>query len=127
LWSDGGGKAPAALKPILGATKVARFIGGALRKFVPATRDLETAEINSQPGIVTYVGRRPISAVILDVVDDRIQTIYIVANPEKLARLPHRSQPTSKAVPGEKPTGGLDSIQVCEAHEPNFEKRTRSR
>jgi RNA polymerase sigma-70 factor (ECF subfamily) len=59
-----------------------------LRKFVPADRVSRRAEINGQPGIISYVGRRPISAVILDTVDGRIQTIYIVTNPEKLAGLP---------------------------------------
>jgi RNA polymerase sigma-70 factor (ECF subfamily) len=91
LWSDGGGKARAALKPIKGATNVVRFIIGALRKFVPAARVIETAEINGQPGIISYFGRRPQSAVILDTVNGRIQTIFIVTNPEKLQSLPDLS------------------------------------
>jgi RNA polymerase sigma-70 factor, ECF subfamily len=88
LWADGGGKTAAALRPIRGADRVVRFITGALRKFVPADRVSRRIEINGQPGIISYVGRRPISAVILDPVGGRIQTIYIVSNPEKLARLP---------------------------------------
>ena len=95
LWADGGGKTVAALRPILGAHWVVRFITGALRKFVPAERVSRRTEINGQPGIISYVGRRPISAVILDAVGDRIQTIYIVTNPGKLARLP------SPTVPGD--------------------------
>ena len=88
LWADGGGKTAAALRPIRGADRVVRFITGALRKFVPADRVSRRTEINGQPGIISYMGRRPISAVILDPFGVRIQSIYIVTNPEKLARLP---------------------------------------
>jgi RNA polymerase sigma-70 factor (ECF subfamily) len=88
LWADGGGKTVAALRPILGADRVVRFITGALRKFVPADRVSRRIEINGQPGIISYVSGRPISAVILDPFGGRIQSIYIVTNPEKLARLP---------------------------------------
>jgi RNA polymerase sigma-70 factor (ECF subfamily) len=88
LWSDGGGKASAALRPIRGADRVGRFLAGALRKLVPAERVSRPAEVNGQPGIIGYVGLRPISVLILDLVDSRVQTIYIVTNPEKLAGLP---------------------------------------
>jgi RNA polymerase sigma-70 factor (ECF subfamily) len=88
LWSDGGGKASAALRPIRGADRVVRFMLGSLRKFVPVRRVLQAAEVNGQPGIITYVDDRPISVLVLDVGERHIQTIYIVTNPEKLAGLP---------------------------------------
>jgi RNA polymerase sigma-70 factor (ECF subfamily) len=88
LWSDGGGKASAALRPIRGVDRVVRFIAGSIRKFVPAERVFQPAEINGQPGIISYVDRRPISVLVLDLADDRIQTIYVITNPEKLAGLP---------------------------------------
>ncbi len=88
LWTDGGGKASAALRPIRGADRVVRFMIGALRTRVPAQRTVRTAEINGHPGILTYANDRPISALILDPVHGRIQTIYIVSNPEKPGRLP---------------------------------------
>jgi RNA polymerase sigma-70 factor (ECF subfamily) len=91
LWSDGGGKAVAARRPVRGAGRVARFVVGALRKLVPADRASRLAEINGQPGIITYADGRPLSAVILDVIDGRIRSIYIVSNPEKLAGFPPRS------------------------------------
>jgi RNA polymerase sigma-70 factor (ECF subfamily) len=93
LWSDGGGKATAALRPILGADRVVRFMLGALRKLVPAGRVFQSTEINGQGGVITYVNRRPISVLVLDVVDGRVRTIYIVANPEKLAGLSVLSEP----------------------------------
>jgi RNA polymerase sigma-70 factor (ECF subfamily) len=88
LWSDGGGKATAALRPIVGADRVVRFMLGALRKLVPAGRVLQSTEINGQGGIITYVNRRPISVLVLDIAAGRIRTIYIVTNPEKLTGLP---------------------------------------
>jgi RNA polymerase sigma-70 factor (ECF subfamily) len=91
LWSDGGGKAVAALRLVRGADRVARFVVGSLRKLVPAERVSRLAEINGQPGIITYAGGRPLSAVILDVIEGRIRSIYIVSNPEKLAGLPPSS------------------------------------
>ena len=93
LWSDGGGMASAALRPIRGADRVVRFMLGSLRKLVPAERVSQPAEVNGQPGIISYVDRRPISVLVLDLVDGRIQTIYIVTNPEKLAGLPSQSIP----------------------------------
>jgi RNA polymerase sigma-70 factor, ECF subfamily len=88
LCSDGGGKARAALRPIQGAENVARFILGSLRKFVPGNHLSVRAEINQQPGIITYVDNQPISVVILDIHQGHIRSIYIVTNPDKLAGLP---------------------------------------
>ena len=88
LWSDGGGKAAAALNPIHGADHVARFIFGALRKFVPADHVVRPAELNGQPGLISYWRGKPRTALAFDVVGDRIQTIYIIANPDKLRALP---------------------------------------
>src|SRR5438132_12737953 len=88
LWSDGGGKVAAALKPIHGADQVARFILGARRKFVPADQVVRRAEVNGQPGVVAYVGGKPRAAMVFDILGDRIQTIYIIVNPAKLRALP---------------------------------------
>jgi RNA polymerase sigma-70 factor (ECF subfamily) len=45
-------------------------------------------EINGQPGIVSYQDGRPQSVFTVEARDGRIQAIYIVTNPEKLAHLP---------------------------------------
>jgi RNA polymerase sigma-70 factor (ECF subfamily) len=89
LWADGGGQVPgAALKPVRGATSVARFVLGILRGFVPAESTVQPAEINGQPGFIAYVAGRPLAAMIFDIRDGRIQTIYAVGNPDKLRNLP---------------------------------------
>jgi RNA polymerase sigma-70 factor (ECF subfamily) len=89
VWADGGGKVPgAALKPRRGATPVARFVQGVMRRVVPARSVLRPPEINGQPGFIAYVSGRPLSALILDIRDGRIQTIYAIGNPDKLQALP---------------------------------------
>lgn len=86
--SDGGGKAPALPKPVYGASNVARLILASLEKFVPPNVIRRIAEINGQPGVVSYVGGRPFAVFTVDVADGFIQNLYVVTNPEKLARLP---------------------------------------
>lgn len=92
LWADGGGKTPgAALEPVRGATPVARFVLGIMRRFVPAGTTLRPAEINGQPGFIAYVSGRALSALIFDIRDGRIHTIYAIGNPDKLQTLPASS------------------------------------
>jgi RNA polymerase sigma-70 factor (ECF subfamily) len=89
LWGDGGGKVPgAALKPVHGASSVARFALGVMERLVPRETVVRPAEINGQPGFIAYVSGRPLSALIFDIRDGRIRTIYAVGNPDKLQSLP---------------------------------------
>jgi Sigma-70, region 4 len=55
LYSDGGGKTRAALKPIYGADNVARFLTGILRNIPPGLAVRRT-RVNGRPGIVGYFG-----------------------------------------------------------------------
>jgi RNA polymerase sigma-70 factor (ECF subfamily) len=89
LWGDGGGKVPgAALKAVRGASSVARFSLGVMERLVPKETIVRPTEINGQPGFIAYVSGRPLSALIFDIRDGRIQTIYAVGNPDKLQSLP---------------------------------------
>ena len=83
LWSDGGGKARAARRPIHGATAVARFLLGVLDKSPPGLAARLT-HVNGQPGIIAHVDDHIVSVLTLDIVDGRIQAIHIVVNPDKL-------------------------------------------
>lgn len=87
LWSDGGGRVRAALNPIHGADRVARFLLGILRE-VPAGFALRRARVNGGPGVLAYGGERPTGVVSLDVSEGRIQAVRIVVNPEKLGSVP---------------------------------------
>jgi RNA polymerase sigma-70 factor, ECF subfamily len=85
LVADGGDQARAPRRPILGNDKVSRFLLGAWSEGAGAAgvRVLVT-RVNGDPGIVATEAGDPIGAVVLDVADGLIQTIYMVVNPDKL-------------------------------------------
>jgi RNA polymerase sigma-70 factor (ECF subfamily) len=83
LWTDGGGKRIAALRPVVGADQVAAFILGIMRK-LPGTS--ERTLVNGQPGI-TIMTERGVSVLTLDIADGQIQAIRVVSNPDKLRAL----------------------------------------
>jgi RNA polymerase sigma-70 factor (ECF subfamily) len=88
LWSDGGGKARAALNPISGAQKVARFFSGILRKAPPGLV-VRWVQINGRPGLVGYFqDGRPQSVTTFDIAEGRIRAIRLVVNPDKLENMP---------------------------------------
>jgi RNA polymerase sigma-70 factor (ECF subfamily) len=84
LHSDGGGKAIAVPNIVQGSNNVARGILGGLKKLVPENLVRRLVLINGEPGLVNYLDRKPHSVLTIDVSEGRIQTIYIVTNPEKL-------------------------------------------
>jgi RNA polymerase sigma-70 factor (ECF subfamily) len=86
-WSDGGGQVFAARKPVFGRDKVARFMIGIARQ-APQNSVPRFGIINGQPGMIVYVDGRPVIVGVLDIVDNRIQTIYNIVNPDKLRHLP---------------------------------------
>lgn len=87
LQSDGGGKVPSARRPIYGASNVARFLLGILRKAPPSTVS-RPAEVNGRPGLINYIDGQPHSVLTFESVEGRIQSIYIMLNPSKLKHLP---------------------------------------
>jgi RNA polymerase sigma-70 factor (ECF subfamily) len=88
LHTDGGGKAPALPNLVHGATNVARAILGGLKKFAPRNQVVRQVEINGEQGIVSYLNGQPVSALVLHADGDRVQAIYVINNPAKLAHMP---------------------------------------
>jgi RNA polymerase sigma-70 factor (ECF subfamily) len=88
LHSDGGGKAVSAPNLIRGAKNVARGALGTLQKLMPKNLVFRLAQVNGEPGIVSYLDGKPYSVLTLVSGEGHIQTIYVVANPDKLAHLP---------------------------------------
>lgn len=86
LVADGGGLAPAPRRPIAGAEAVARFVLRISRRS-GQDRHIAITDVNGAPGIVVTQGDKPIAVVGLDVADDQVRAIYIVANPEKLTAI----------------------------------------
>ena len=83
----GGGKAVAAINPILGQDNVARFLVAIASK-AAGSFEYRFAQINGRPGVVTYVDGQPQNVGTLEIVDGEISSIYIVVNPDKLQRIP---------------------------------------
>ena len=57
--TDGGAKARATLRPVQGRDRVARFVRGATRKFVPADVTSTICQINGEPALVSWPEGRP--------------------------------------------------------------------
>jgi RNA polymerase sigma-70 factor, ECF subfamily len=89
LYADGGGKATAARKPILGAMRIARVMAAVTRKQRRrGPFDLQLVKVNGEPGrILRTPDGRVWDVLSIDVVDGRIQTVRIMRNPDKLAHL----------------------------------------
>jgi len=87
LVSDGGGKAQAVLRPILGPDHVARLLIGATRKFGSQTQTSRHATVNGLPGLIAFENDRPIRVLALGIRDGRIHSLFIVTNPDKLRHL----------------------------------------
>ncbi|MEU6789461.1 RNA polymerase sigma factor SigJ [Nonomuraea angiospora] len=99
MVSDGGGKARAALRVITGADNVSRWL---LSINTPANiaafmasigmagiSDLAIgmATMNNAPAMVISAGGRVITVASLLISDGKIDTVYLIANPEKIAHL----------------------------------------
>lgn len=89
LRTDGGGKRTAALAPILGRDRIARFFEGVIRKLREAGHALTPtpARINGQPGVVIRVSDGDLQTVALEIRDGAIVAIDIVRNPDKLGHI----------------------------------------
>jgi RNA polymerase sigma-70 factor (ECF subfamily) len=88
FYTDGGGRAPAALNPIYGPDKVTRLIIGLLAKFDPAAVPrIQALEINGRPGLVLTVDGGVYSTLGIETDGAQITAIYLMRNPDKLARI----------------------------------------
>jgi RNA polymerase sigma-70 factor (TIGR02957 family) len=96
LWADGGPKARAARRPIVGSDAVARWLVGIVAK-APVESRVDFAAINGGVAALHWVGGELTSATTIDVLDGRIQAIRAVVNPDKLAYLARRLAPPPAA------------------------------
>ncbi|GAB3293689.1 hypothetical protein EK0264_12575 [Epidermidibacterium keratini] len=84
LVTDGGGKVKAALRPIEGATKVARFFLGLFEMYGDYT--LVPTTLNRQPALLVTAGD-DLTAVSFEVTGGRIERIWVMRNPDKIAHI----------------------------------------
>ncbi len=83
LVGDGGGKVRSILNPVYGADRIVRFFLGVTQKLGSDWR-VETATVNSRPGLIIHMGEQLNSVASIEIADGRIQAIYSVSNPDKL-------------------------------------------
>src|SRR3989454_10917376 len=87
LWTDGGGNPKtAALRPIRGRDAVARMSLGT-KRFWPENSRVELGEVNGQAALIIRAGGQVFSLLTIEVEEGQIQTIRVIANPEKLTRI----------------------------------------
>ena len=86
LVSDGGADQHAARRPIVGVERVSRFLVG-VAGHVGGGTTTEPVWVNGEPGLVLRFGPAVVATVAFEVDDGRIERIYIVVNPSKLAGL----------------------------------------
>ncbi|WP_433500356.1 RNA polymerase sigma factor SigJ [Sphaerimonospora sp. CA-214678] len=82
--SDGGGVVTAARRPVLGAVKVARLLLG-VHRFGGFT--LTLAPVNGRPGLLRFRDGRLNAVLGVETAGDRITSIDMVLNPDKLAHV----------------------------------------
>jgi RNA polymerase sigma-70 factor, ECF subfamily len=84
FYSDGGGKAPAALKPIYGCDRVISFIRNILKQVPPDFQSVVT-ELNGEPGLIVMRGNRPEYTLTAHLGAEQVLELYSVRNPDKLS------------------------------------------
>src|SRR6187402_3359220 len=84
LVADGGGKAAAATRPVLGADRIAKFVLGYAVKVQWTESDFQFVGVNGTPGLLMHHPLAGDGAYSFDIADGRIRTVYVVRNPDKL-------------------------------------------
>lgn len=88
IHSDGGGKRPAATRPLFGfdaVMKVHHSLAAHFRKH--ASILVRAGFVNGLPGFITLEADGELQATALEIEDGKIAAIYVVRNPEKLKHL----------------------------------------
>jgi RNA polymerase sigma-70 factor (ECF subfamily) len=91
-WADGGGKAIAVVRPVLGLDTVARYCLGIAYKISnkhAASFTTSIEEVNGEPALLVWIDQR-LSCVVTFTGEEKMQKIWIMRNPEKLALIQHQ-------------------------------------
>jgi RNA polymerase sigma-70 factor (ECF subfamily) len=88
MVGDGGGKAPAFARTVIGADNVARVLASNFPVLARIDASVEPREVNGQPGAVLRDrDGKVVGTLMLDVLGGRIQAIRSVVNPDKLGHV----------------------------------------
>lgn len=86
LYSDGGGKVHAAVRPVISVPNVLALLYGVIKK-APEDFYFEVKNVNCQPAIIIYMNGKLQSILSFNIREEKINEIYITMNPEKLPLL----------------------------------------
>jgi RNA polymerase sigma-70 factor (ECF subfamily) len=84
--SDGGGKARAALKPVIGNEAVARFALGVIGRYADQAT-FRHVSVNGETGLALYFGEQLISVMSIRTDGHRILDVFSTLNPAKLSQI----------------------------------------
>jgi RNA polymerase sigma-70 factor (ECF subfamily) len=90
--TDGGGRKSAALNPIIGADKVARFFIGLADRNAGRKISINPTMINGTVGALVYAVGELDHSLSMAIDGEQIAAIYIVRNPDKLRHVPDSAQ-----------------------------------
>ena len=93
LWSDGGGKVRAAVRPVVGPDRCARFLVNVAKKAQGMPRPVV---LNGQPATILVEDDRVTNALVLDILGGLVVGVRVVRNPDKLARLRRPGAPGAR-------------------------------
>lgn len=82
-WSDGGGIVSAARRPVVGADRIARFLGILVSKWRVAG-EVRPIRVNGGPGLLALVGGKPWAVVSVAADAECIREVFLVVNPDKV-------------------------------------------
>jgi RNA polymerase sigma-70 factor (ECF subfamily) len=82
--ADGGGQVGAARRVVSGRDRVARYLAGAFSRPIADVRLEFGAEINGEPAVLGFIGSTLAGVLFVEIADDRVTQLRIVANPDKL-------------------------------------------
>lgn len=88
VYGDGGGKVPAWPRPIFGRAKVADLLATVGRQITRLGVRRQSVVVNGQPGAALFDSNGGlINVIALDILDDQVQTVRSIINPEKLGHI----------------------------------------
>jgi RNA polymerase sigma-70 factor (ECF subfamily) len=84
-WTaDGGGRAAATPRPIVGAERIVRLLLGLRARLQSATVTMELADVNGETGLCVRADAQIVAVMSILSDGERIQAVYAVVNPDKL-------------------------------------------
>lgn len=100
LWTDGGGNARSALRPVQGRQKVARLLAGYASR-PPRGLDVRYRRVNGDTSAVIFAEDAPYAVMVMDLTHegDQVCDVFLVTNPEKLSAVERDEEAAPEASP----------------------------